>query len=972
MISLKGILPSSPIPFSQIEEPKKSGDFAQNNSVEEITVSKAHPLFDEFDLLQKIRKEIDDYHTLDQKQKTTNWKHKTDQALDLFIEHTSLFGILSMIDPHLSFDLSTQLIRDSINSDRSLCDLYLDRCANQLSLFRRVQIKWRYFFFFQSGLISYTVEHLAHNVLHKMRLSLASEKNLTAFLEIALTQTNSFLSDYLKALEAFAQGDGQGDRELFLQSKLKQPINTICIQFGETATREFFSKDIEFFRSWKKSESLTVRILTKISTWPIQKLLNLFLRTTLKAKIPSLTRSLIESSHETLGQNNLPFAVSITRGILKQLLKFKEEINAEQSNSTAAPIEDVQGAHKLPEVVTNLLEVLELEPYKTRSQLREALNKKRGSQEITENLQESIIDGCKTFFAYFSNPENSEEFFYQFLDLSNAPFIEKAPSTQEEWTHLKNEYLCLTSAMKKEAESIFRIVIRRSVMQRVHGISDEEMLMKVQAYCDLEKSHLEKTVQNLEKHLDGFEKTFQKENDPTFCLQALDAFVKQIYDYCNETNPEQKNLDMADFSPAFRLGMQLSRKKSLAYFATLCHTALIVKSSYLKQIHETHLQKTLHQLTEQLKGPHSSASEREASRIWLECQDLLEQQSSLLEASPEMKQLLQDFNSFKQMDELLIKEQSSLQALRSLSKNKGLLIQWIREAAKKSIETNSSFQWTTTRAQIDILCDVLPYSEKALISTHLTHIQHATSLDEVKTFWKSLKKHIEEMYTNHAAKEKKLSRQSSQRITQTRNRIEKQLTSSTEALKKSKQALNTSLHSIHTTQSQLFEAIPLIQPTAIETFDQRILRHLGGWSSISGAALGALAGRALSHSSVSYWALPAFGAALGSLRAIQTKGSSMVAQAAVGAALGGAIETFPGAKQWTPLAVGAAGWLRGEKTYKEALSTYADRHIVPEIVDEVMRKFTSFYNFTLQEQIWRWAVINTVDTLNNTHRNNVH
>lgn len=418
-----------------------------------------------------------------------DWKEKTNRELTIVAKKASMLAVVNLMDEKIEGSLALEIVNETSLSQKSLLDVYMEKGGRNHSFFHCLAARLKYFFYFRCNIVPNTLNIFMQNFLDKMRSELVQKdggKNITALINTLLGETSSFLDYYLQATDNYAKGINlHGSRDAHinyeLTQKLGMSIGSICHKFALTSVREFLPH-VPFFQHWQNSSWRLIRITGFILDHTLGWVLNRILRKSLEVKIPSILQSIVKTSIDATQPSNLPFVVAITQGILEQLRKFKTQLEQTQDSPTQTPFAAI-GTEKLPEVVKKLIEVLGQEPQVTRKELQQPINNSSFnplSPEIDKRIEEGCIDGSREFLNFLSKPSNSEEIFYLLLNLVNTTF-EKPQDLKK----LQGDYEALKIQMRREAREVFRMVIHRSVNERLHGMPESHLQ---QLTTDFEKS----------------------------------------------------------------------------------------------------------------------------------------------------------------------------------------------------------------------------------------------------------------------------------------------------------------------------------------------------------------------------------------------------------------------------------------------------------------------------------------------------
>ncbi len=902
-------------------------------------------------------------------------KADTDEVLNEFIKKASMFGTLTMMDTNLSSADSADIIKKVCDEKRSLLDVYMENHGDKLGFFGSLSIKFTYFIYYHCGIIPNTVDAIAKSLLEKMRSELVLKdggKNLNNLMSKTLSHASSFLANYLRAVKEFNEGKGKNDLDAYLSEQLQQPIDRICEEFGDTAINHLFPEKIPFFQSWKEdSKHRSIRILSTIFTYPLEAYLNYRVKKELREQIPSLTKSLVESSTQETHQKNLPFSVSITMAIKDQLILFKDQLSESNFIADETPIE-MSGTEKLPQVVSKLLEILELE--KPDSGILSPFKNIMSSM-VTSSLQTSIVDGCRAFFEYCSEPANSETFFYQLLSLANIPFTGQAPSTPEEWNRLENIYSEQKSLMRSEAGDLFKTLIHQSVSSQIQGLSEEDMQQIANQYSQSHRDGLRDTADLLDADLLKMKETLQIPSRSI--LHQLDSFLSSVNSYRAPAAIEENPL----LSGAFKEGIAQTLKPSYLHLNTLVDEAITAKEIQKTFTTDSAIAKeleTIHNLLQQCSLKTAAAVLPKISPVY---QSALNQIHSQREDTDLIAALLQEH--FEQLEQFNKEFQANDLTVKNLKSLNDLLSQLAHATDQRITGEKSDFQWTKNRKQIEILSQVLPDEEKEVLHAFIDALEQSQSLQDSNSHKIVLHRKLKDLHFDYCRKRENSELRFTNSLQTAQSRAWESFESIDSSARVAHEDLQGSLNIMTNALVELRKTIPEILPKRNETRDAQIVRSLGGTVSlITGAATAAL-GVGLTHYMGTTYATPILGGAMGALYSWKKNPAinklSLLNRTALGvlSGFGATYASYPtiantyiaptilsGTATYIAPAILASTAI-GQETQKAASATISDSIVYP----QVMEIFDNMYEFIVKEgHVKKWAVIDSVNMINEAYR----
>ncbi len=932
--------------------------------------------------LNELRKQTDQHQV---PQKPIHPEKQLKDSIRIF----SLFTTLKWMHPGLAKaepNAASQILRETLETKRSLCDVYLERKGHELSLLSVLYVKFAHFILYQCGIIPIIMESTAKACLDKSRALLQKEggKNFTILFRVVLDHLNTFLSDYHQAIEEYANGAGSGlTKKEYIKERLKKEMRPICQEFGDLIANEFLPDRIHFFRSWKENQFLVVRLLAKIFAYFPEIWLTSFIHSTLRKTIPSEMQSLIEEKTEWEDEKrDLSFSIAITNGIIEQLGKFEQQRRAEKY--PAAPTGPIAGTEKLPHVISSLVEILRLDPYQERDELRSQLSQSSPST-ITKKLEDSLTDGCRAFFFYLSDSNHSEELIFQLLHQVTTPFVTDAPSTPKEWENQKKDYERLQGVMHEKAGEIFQSIGRESVTTRLKGISDDHQEYLAQKFCIKERAQLTEVADQILNTIECMQKKVQeiplKSNgiphpapDKNIC-EDLDLLVKQI-DSCRSSIWSSLEEDTSKLPTPFRMGFEKA----------LDPIVLLLSFLHIQKNHVHDLQEQLAnasiaagalQTLQNALSEHSSA--KKLDELWPLYDAALEQLRLAkrdISLAKEHLQKLQEAHHRLQIETPIVRN------LYALGQGSGLLTQFAKAIESNLKEPSFIFSAHRLRAQIAILCQVLPETEKEQVLSHVDAMRRAQSPKELRREWDELKITMQKLYCAHLKDQKGSSATFKQTLHLASAWIQKQLQMDEITAGSSKTALTGLLSEMEQeVQVKMKSKIKKIQPDRIESTLQwsgRILKN--HTSQILGIA-GLASGGVLTYTGYGEWAAPVAGLLAGAVQYMSSTDDELSrkrtktpapwesaagagAQAllcAAGAGFASYSQILPGIGTYlTPPLLGYVG-MNGAEAVTTGLS---DKFVFP----QVKEFFDHLYEFILQPEIRSRLAIDAVAAINATKR----
>ena len=887
-----------------------------------------------------------------------NWKEKTNRELDIFVQKVSIFAIVNLMDKNIDGTIALEIVNEAWSSHRSALDVYMEKAGNKRSFFQRLFARCCYFFIFRCSIAPNTIDTFMQRFLEIVRTELVQKeggKNVTTLVNMALSEASSFLDFYLQATENYTNGiDLQGARDVHISRELTKKFGMteeeICRKFTLTAIRHFLPQ-VRFFNDSQHSPWRIARIRGFILDNTLGRIVNRLLRKAIEIYIPSVFHCIVKTSIDATQPNNLPFVVSITQGILEQLRKFKSQLEQKQDSPPESPT-SVTGTEKLPEVVKKLITVLSKESLQTRKELQQHQESNSFlAKTINTEIEESCIDGCREFFSYLTDPDNSEEIFYLLLNLTNATF-ESKPSDQKK---LRAKYDALQKQMQHEAREVFQMVIHRSVNQRFQGLSESQTKQMTKSFETQQRSRSFETVRHLlinDQCLQSKIAAFQNNLAAQLCIEEeLDNMNEAIDSYHNLAvlNDTQK------FQPSIQAGIE---RTMLPVFSRM--NALLDQITNAKKLLKHHREEvSFFQEIQKLNALLRNTAEFKTSEYKISIDRLRTLRSQMDSEYAAFDSCLRELDVTYQN---LATESQITQDLLSLDQKDGGLQAKLYQSIKARINgKNPICRWKTLPTIPEI--QTLEKKERDSLQAYIQAVAACSDLDQLNDKWAKLKEMMTHLFATHRNQQKKLlnkntllTQQYIQRIKSMVASVQNELFGCTDAISKSVQTIAQSANEIRIRK--------------VESIPAKIVSAFGGRP----ATIGAVAGASLSAivtflpKAIAYPILGTFTAlaTCATWYAGQEKLSTITAAGGAGGiAIGAATYFFPQMNRAIPLLTGAAGGYWEGRKLEKAIPAFISNN---EIFPPVMKVFDNLYDFILKPHVWKWAIVDTIKCVHEAYQ----
>ncbi|HSX10849.1 MAG TPA: hypothetical protein VLF94_03945 [Chlamydiales bacterium] len=397
---------------------------------------------------------------------TMNWKDKAVEHRKNLAKKLSAFSAIYQMreacgikekDNSLLLKMVDKATKEE--TKENLWDLFTNHY--NLTLSQKLRAGWVYWSRFQTSLISNTVGAYLESFVKNMTEDLTSSDHRPRLKLIRklLEQIDEFLNEDMGATKAFALAVQPDSLDKFrrraIENNYNNSLEDLCKAFSAKIIDENYR--VPFFRRSQKIPILGY--VFQFFEWLVNRLI--IQRAMKSAILPAALKSAVENGLEATEPHNVPFALAIARFLNKQLDKLKH-------SSPTTPPAPLPGTEILPGIIKKLQMVIELEPLKTQSELKQKFkefDEGKGflDKKIEEGIQEGISEASRFLFDYLNNAAQSGELFANLLELSCAPFSDQTTDPAALVTEYKKE----RDKLKKDAGDLFKKTIRESVEKKL-------------------------------------------------------------------------------------------------------------------------------------------------------------------------------------------------------------------------------------------------------------------------------------------------------------------------------------------------------------------------------------------------------------------------------------------------------------------------------------------------------------------------
>lgn len=347
----------------------------------------------------------------------------------------------------------------------------------KLTFFQWLKAAWAYWFYYQTSLITNTIDAYLVKFIENITNDLTKDSNdtRTKVFRTLIENTNQFLLEDIRATKNFAFEKESGDigqcRNRAIEKHYGFSLPALCQAFSE-AWVDKISPRVRFFKDFQKIP------LLKIPFQAFEWLVNKFIiqRTMIHSILPLSLESVVGKGLEATQPDKLPFAISITKFFTQQLEKLRSIVEDDRF-SPSNEGKNSPGTEMLSSTIKLLLQALELEgdftPLELRKKIAQMERGKKGplGPRIADKIEQGIIDASDLLFWYLNETTQSGKLLAQFLELSLAPFSSEARDEASLRAEFEEEKL----KFERTGESVFKELVKKRISKKFNE-SDAELI----------------------------------------------------------------------------------------------------------------------------------------------------------------------------------------------------------------------------------------------------------------------------------------------------------------------------------------------------------------------------------------------------------------------------------------------------------------------------------------------------------------
>lgn len=408
----------------------------------------------------------------------TNWKNEIKDNLGNLTRKLSAFTALMQMrdrcgkveDNNLALMNLVKRATDGVNSP-TVWQLFTEHY--DLTFFELIQAAWFYWVYYQTSLITNTVNAYLGTFIEDLTddLTKPNSEIRTLVFRGLLKNANQFLIEDIQAARDFSQGKDHGDLDDYQNRAIERQygfsLNELCRRFSEKRVDEDYQ--VKFFQDLQGIP--VIGWAFKAFQWLVNRFI---IQSIMKSILPGVLESGVNKGLEATKPHNIPFALGLTRFFnqrLEQLqIKLKNGID-----TTSSPTGKFPGTELLSPTIKNLIQALALEGINTPLELRKKFAEiERGKNLVDSNIElgieEGIVESGDLLFRYLNETAESGELFAKLLELSVEPFSGRA--TQQ--AVLEAEYKAETAKLTRTAEAVFKTIVQQAVAKKFNGVKPKD------------------------------------------------------------------------------------------------------------------------------------------------------------------------------------------------------------------------------------------------------------------------------------------------------------------------------------------------------------------------------------------------------------------------------------------------------------------------------------------------------------------
>lgn len=395
-------------------------------------------------------------------------RNRQQELLATLLEKLSVFTTLVQMRNRAGIKEDTNLkilalVKQATEGPNQISVWQLFTKTYELSFFQTLLAGWFYWVYYMTSLINNTINAyvpaLIKNITEK--LTTESDKTRQILFERLITNADEFLNADRMATQRYANDqEGPNLKEVRDKAIKKEygDLITLCQDFSISVVQND-PPPVGFFRG--PQEIPVIGTVFSLFEW----LVNRFIiqRAMMYSILPDVFKDGVEQGLEAIKGN--PFAIAMTEFFTSQLEKFKATLESNQPMDQDATL--FPGNKKLPKIIKDLLQVLDLEGDYTVRELRQKFEKSAKSTDghIVTQIQEGIVTGVNALFAFLNESMQSGELFTNLLELSLLPF----EGEEKSQAALTAAYEAQCIEFKKTARDTLQLLTQKAISGHVNG-----------------------------------------------------------------------------------------------------------------------------------------------------------------------------------------------------------------------------------------------------------------------------------------------------------------------------------------------------------------------------------------------------------------------------------------------------------------------------------------------------------------------
>lgn len=409
-----------------------------------------------------------------------------------------------------------------------------------LSLLQKFYAAIFYWCFYQTSLVTNTIDAYLNAFIDGIKTDLGSKTRTKVFCSL-IENANDFLNEDIKATEAYANGTVTGLLKKIRNDTIEKHYGFSLEELCEKFCEKVMAKDprVKILRDFHKI--FLIGRLFKNLEWAINKFI--IQRAMMNSILPEALKSVVEKGLEATQPDKLPFAISLTDFLLKQLQRL-----AAEPEMNSVPTKEVDGTELLPATIKLLIKALALEgdyaPADLKKEIQKFEQKGLVDQIVLNSIQQGIIEASNKLFSLLHKNAESGELLAQLLGLALIPF-EGQEKTE---ASLKAEYAEKSLQLERTANTVFTNLIKNAVSyesskhteNNFQTAKDSLASQTIIAKALVEK--MDKICKEMSEKVSSLEKSSKDENSIQSLIVSL-LQIMQIFDSRQEFQDELLKID---------------------------------------------------------------------------------------------------------------------------------------------------------------------------------------------------------------------------------------------------------------------------------------------------------------------------------------------------------------------------------------------------------------------------------------------